>query len=280
MTPFELYIQDPESANAPLPPALQSIYSGGWHIPERSSRPYTYSNLVLSRDGRVSFNLPTAFGGGEISDFNAHDTWLMGLLRARADAIMIGDGTLKLERKHIFTHQFISPEYHPPMSEWRASLGMPPKALQVVVSLSGEDLEGCAAFGSEQQAVIAITTQGYAKASEWVRNCDNVQLLELGRDGVDLRRLAEILYTDFAVKTLLCEGGPGTLGQMHKAGLIDDEFLTFSPVMVGQNTAEGLRPGLIEGVAFTPETAPRSRLLSLRRAGNHLFLRSRYENTL
>ena len=36
------------------------------------------------------------------------------------------------------------------------------------------------------------------------------------------------------------------------------------------------RPGLIEGVGFLPSNAPRSRLLQVRRAGDYLFLHSRY----
>ena len=32
---------------------------------------------------------------------------------------------------------------------------------------------------------------------------------------------------------LLCEGGPGLLGQLHRADLIDELFVTTSPTMVG-----------------------------------------------
>ena len=37
------------------------------------------------------------------------------------------------------------------------------------------------------------------------------------------------------------------------------------------------RPGLVEGVAFGPDAPPRLRLLSLRRHGDYLFQRARYE---
>jgi riboflavin biosynthesis pyrimidine reductase len=63
---------------------------------------------------------------------------------------------------------------------------------------------------------------------------------------------------------------------MLGAKLIDEEFLTLSPIVIGQDSARS-RPGLIEGVPFTPENAPRSIPISLKRAGDYLFLRSKYE---
>jgi riboflavin biosynthesis pyrimidine reductase len=60
-----------------------------------------------------------------------------------------------------------------------------------------------------------------------------------------------------------------------QAGLVDEEFLILSPLMVGEALGTP-RPSLVEGSAFAPGRAPRSTLVSLRRAGNHLFLRSRW----
>jgi len=83
------------------------------------------------------------------------------------------------------------------------------------------------------------------------------------------------LRHDYGVRTLLCEGGPRVYGSLLGAGLVDDEFLTLSPGVIGSEPGKR-RPGLVEGRAFTPQNAPRSALVSLRRAGDHLFLRSRY----
>jgi hypothetical protein len=64
---------------------------------------------------------------------------------------------------------------------------------------------------------------------------------------------------------------------MLAAGQIDEEFLTLSPVMIGNRPPGPARPrpSLVEGVAFAPGAAPIMRPVSLRRAGDHLFLRSR-----
>ena len=95
LEPFTLLF-DETRPQPSLPEAICAFYAGDWHIPDPKERPYIYSNFVISRDGRVSFNEPGHLGGGEVSGFNPHDRWLMALLRARADAIIMGDNTLRL----------------------------------------------------------------------------------------------------------------------------------------------------------------------------------------
>ena len=94
-----------------------------------------------------------------------------------------------------------------------------------------------------------------------------------------MNRFVSILHNDFGVDTLLCEGGPRVYGGFVEAGLVDDEFLTLCPTVIGNlvlGDSVKPRPGLIEGTAFMPNTHPKSVPTSLRRAGDHLFLRSRY----
>jgi riboflavin biosynthesis pyrimidine reductase len=105
----------------------------------------------------------------------------------------------------------------------------------------------------------------------------NVEVRAFGQESVELAALTRYLRTSRQVEALLCEGGPHVYGEMLAAGQIDDAFLTLSPILVGNRPrGEGKpRPGLVEGVAFSPEHPPAERLLSLRRQGDYLFLRSR-----
>jgi riboflavin biosynthesis pyrimidine reductase len=103
----------------------------------------------------------------------------------------------------------------------------------------------------------------------------NVAILELGESDVDLGALHESLEKDFGVMTVLCEGGPKFYAAVIQARQIEEEFLTISPVVVGASSAE-YRPGLIDGLALEPGNKIGVNLQSLRRAGNMLFLRSRY----
>ena len=75
-------------------------------------------------------------------------------------------------------------------------------------------------------------------------------------------------------RLILCEGGPRTLGALVAAGLVDELFLTTSPLLAGR-TGNGSRPALVEGIELLPATTVGCELLTLRRAGSHLFSRYR-----
>src|SRR5271166_2904170 len=65
--------------------------------PPPADRPWIYSNFVQSLDGITSL-LGKHSSGGEISQ-SADDRWLMDLLRAHADAILLGMNTLREEQR-------------------------------------------------------------------------------------------------------------------------------------------------------------------------------------
>ena len=84
----------------PLPPTLRSLY-GELAFPSPAGRLYVISNFVSTLDGVVSLGIPGKSGGGEISGFNQHDRALMGLLRAAAEAVVVGAGTLQAVPRHL-----------------------------------------------------------------------------------------------------------------------------------------------------------------------------------
>jgi riboflavin biosynthesis pyrimidine reductase len=259
-----------------LPEAFRLAYSGDWRFDSPTDRPYIYSNFVQSRDGRISFSIPGQAGGGEVSDFNLHDKWIMGLLRARADAVIVGDMTLKIEPDHIWTSEYICPT-ETSFAALRSSFYLAPNPLQTFLSLEGEFDPNSPVFArADLHVVIFTTARGRDRAKNLEGVAARVDLPDVGTDRVDLHRLVQVLHHDYKVKTLLCEGGPRVYGSFVAAQLMDEEFLTLSPVVIGQNS-ERTRPGLIEGVAFMPENAPRSIPISIKRAGDHLFLRSKLE---
>jgi 5-amino-6-(5-phosphoribosylamino)uracil reductase len=260
-----------------LPLPFRQIYGGDWHPLTHPSRPYTFINFVASRDGRISFAEPGHLGGGEVGGFSKADAWLMGLLRAGADAVLVGDGTLRLEPNHIWTSPFIFPSEAEGFAALRQYLELKPLPLHVFLSLRG-DLEAPAAvFQQANLHILVATTQwGKEKAETLLKEAKaRVEVLKLGEESVDLHALMHLLLNRYQVKSLLCEGGPRVYGSLLKAGLVDEEFLTLSPLMIGSEAGK-VRPSLVEGVAFQPGQAPQSKLVSLRREGEHLFLRSRW----
>jgi riboflavin biosynthesis pyrimidine reductase len=71
---------------------------------------------------------------------------------------------------------------------------------------------------------------------------------------------------------VLSEAGPHLFGSLVEGGLVDELFLTVSPLLAGRDEAQR-DLGLVEGSAFLPGTPQLGRLLSVRRDESHLFLR-------
>jgi len=273
-SPFTLLFTEDHDEPPSLPEAFRQVYGGDWHIPPTAGRPYTYTNFATARDGRVSYNEPGISSGGDVTNFNPHDRWLMGLLRARADAIMSGDGTLKIEPEHFWTAEFICPGDAAAFTTLRQAEGRSYPPLFVIVSYACDFDETAFCFQqTDLQIILATTAHGYARGQA-IHSKAKIDVHQLGEDAVDLPRLSQLLYAEYHVRTLLCEGGPRLLGGMLAAGLVDEEFVTFCPTFVGE-TKEKFRPSYVEGTAFLPQTTPYSRPHSLRRAGDFLFLQTR-----
>src|SRR5580700_270939 len=79
-----------------LPEGLSGRYDGDLSFPPApQERPYCVANFVSTLDGVVSFNIPGQSEGADISKSNSEDRFVMGLLRASADAVLVGSGTLQ-----------------------------------------------------------------------------------------------------------------------------------------------------------------------------------------
>lgn len=277
--PFTVLCDDDETNGPSLPAAARALY-GDWRLRTPRERPYVYANFVVSHDGRASFGLPGASGGGEVSRYNRHDKWLMGLLRARADAVLVGDNTLRTEPDHCWTAEYIFPPDAAAFAALRQAEGRAESPLHVFVSRDGNMPDSAVFRRPNIDVMIASTAAGVARARECLGRYPQVGYLTLGQDSVDLAALLRLLWRDHGVRTLLCEGGPTLYGAMVEARQVDDEFLTLSPILIGNTPGGSVRPSLVEGVAFAPSAPPTTHLLSVRRVGSHLFLRSRYGEAL
>src|SRR5262245_33261293 len=104
MDPIVTLYEREQEPRETLPAALAALYDGGLVIREGTAEhPYVIANFVETIDGVVSFGLPGQEGGGAISGENEADHAAMGLLRAVADAVIFGAGSLRVEIGHIHT---------------------------------------------------------------------------------------------------------------------------------------------------------------------------------
>jgi riboflavin biosynthesis pyrimidine reductase len=278
-SPYSLLFDD-DAGNGPgLPASFRTIYGGDWRMPPApAERPYSFTNFVASHDGRISFNMPGNEGGGDISRHAIHDTWLMGLIRARADAILVGATTLRISPQHRWTPGGVFKEDGEAFAALRKAENRPIYPVLVLASLSGDvPAESRAISLLEQQVVIATTSAGAERAQKQLGERANVAYhISPGKE-LDLPQLFRELRTTYNAQTLLSEAGPRIYSLLLRDQLIDEAFLTISPIIVGNPLAPTEpRPGLVEGVAFTPDKPPQLKIVSLRRYGDYLFERVQF----
>src|ERR1022692_3348785 len=118
-----------------LPEALRIAYGSDLRFPPPGpQRPYVIGNFVSTVDGVVSYEIAGKSGGGDISGFDESDRFIMGLLRASADAVMVGSGTLhQTAPEHLFVADSIYPAARDLYAQYRSkALKKTAPPLQVV----------------------------------------------------------------------------------------------------------------------------------------------------
>lgn len=255
-----------------LPQPLEARYGGPLSVPLRQDRPTLIANFVSTMDGVVSYNTPQAAGGGEISGFFEPDRFVMGLLRALADAVLVGAGTLRAAPTERWTADFVHPDSAALFASLRRRLGLRRHPLTVVVSGSGR-LDFTHPGLSDPTIDVAIVTTDTGAAALARRVPSHVDVRSVG-DRVEPRDVLDTLRLHGA-DLVLCEGGPQLFGQLVAADLVDELFLTIAPQLAGRSDRTP-RLNLVEDVAFDTGTARWARLVDLRQAGDHLFTRYRF----
>jgi 5-amino-6-(5-phosphoribosylamino)uracil reductase len=255
-----------------------------------SHRPWIFANFVQSIDGITSFKGRHATGG-DISR-SPEDAWLMQLLRAHAGALIMGLGTLLEETRALpqinAGRGSLYRVEDTTLRELRHKLGLGREKIVFVTAAAWIDPALFRVFdGDEVDAFILTGTLG---AERLAGKRVNVLVAADSTGGVDLEKGVRLIRSQLGVQHLLCEGGPTLYGNMSRAGLIDEKFLTISPVEIGlmipaeQEPAQAelshpprQRPTTFTTIGFTAENAPWWQWMSCRRVEDHEF--NRYRRT-
>ena len=254
-----------------------------------SDRPWVYSNFVQSLDG-ITTLLGEHGSGGEISQ-SREDRWLMDLLRAHADGILMGMNTLLEEQRSRGPQSrgIVFQVADPKLRELRRKLGKGRERNIFVTRAMDLDLSRLRVFdGDVVDAAILTSPAGAARLRAQDAHT-HVTIIAAGEgESFSLPLAIRMLREDVGVQHLLCEGGPTLYGNLARADLIDEKFMTVSPVEVGQlvppeqerlasekSTPILLRPTCFAGPGFTRENLTHWTWLSCRKAGDHQFNRYR-----
>jgi len=228
--PLELLYERAGLLAFTLAAPLAGLYAGTLGLPEQC----VYANFVETIDGVVA--LPGVPRSNRlIADESEADLFVLGLLRACADAVVIGAGTLRASPANRWTAEAAFPSLAGEFAELRRSLGMRERPDVVVLTRTG-------AVASPEAIADRLLVR-----TELVAAVEELRERGCGR--------------------ILCEGGPTRLGALLSVDLVDELFLTVSPLLAGSGLS------LVEGAELLPHRRRAASLAGVRRDGDHLFLR-------
>lgn len=231
---------------------------------KRPDRPYVLLNMICTADGRATIEGRS----GPIG--NRADRELFHGLRTLVDGVLIGAQTLRMERYNRIVAD--------PVERTRRSargLGEEPLACVVSASLA---LDPSIPLLADSGARVAVLTPAEGEIHGAAARVSYVRASDEGR--LDLRAALGTLRERFAVRTLLCEGGPHLAGHLLASGLLDELFLTIAPKLAAGDVESGAEGGqaqpalsILSGPALDPPVG--LELCSLLESESYLFARYR-----
>src|ERR687893_2346530 len=242
------------------PPPVQLLYptqsptspeelASGLRLGERArpDRPYLVLNMVSSLDGKATIDWRTKGLSTEL------DRRLFHHLRTQADAVMVGAGTVRIER---YGRMAKTDE----LRDKREREGLARDPLAVVVS-ARLDLPADLPLLNEPEQRVVIATGSDASLP------DLGEQIAYERTGEDLPLLMARLRAEHGVRSIVCEGGPTLNSHLLAAGLVDELWLTLNPKLAGGAAAFTIVAGreLVDPVDLEP--------ISVAEGGGDLFTR-------
>ena len=180
-------------------------------------RPFLRCNMISSLDGAITVEGRSGALGG------VADRRVFRALRALADVVLVGAGTVRVER------------YGPARLDdderaLRVGRGQAPVPPIAVVTRSGE-LDWSSPFFTDAEARPIVFTTADTELDVRRRAGAVAELVTAGEDRVDPRLAVEHLH-QAGHRCVLLEGGPGLNAEVAQAGLLDELCLTLSPRLV------------------------------------------------
>jgi riboflavin biosynthesis pyrimidine reductase len=278
LPPMDILYDSVRGIDVPMPKMLDEFY-GRLAFPVQPGSPYVVGNFVSTLDGVAALATNGRPTGEVVSGNSGHDSCLMGILRAAADAIIVGAGTLAASPTHLWTPEHIYPAYAEPYKKMRDGLGKQEPVLNVIVTDRGTIDPSLPIFQSGSVQVLVVTSRtGFSRLSTmdlpaWVRVMagDNASSL------TSRQILEAVLSIRPSASIILVEGGPHLIGYFMAERALNELFLTLAPQIAGRSDEED-RMGIVAGKIFAPDHPVWASLVSVRRAESHLFLRYAFQS--
>ena len=186
----------------------------------QGDRPLVLVNMVATADGRITIDGRAGPIGG------AGDHSMFHGLRTVVDAVLVGIGTLRVERYG----RLVRLEER---RARRAALGLAPDPVAVVISRTGTLPWDAPMFEAPEQRVLVVVPPHAPPFPEDL--AARVERVELAAPtpAAALR----VLRSGFGIRSVLCEGGPTLNRGLLADGVVDELYLTVAPLLGGGDDA-------------------------------------------
>jgi 5-amino-6-(5-phosphoribosylamino)uracil reductase len=212
------------------------------------ARPHTIVSCAVSVDGYLDDATPNRLILSGPEDLDEVDA-----LRASADAILVGAGTIRKDNPRLLVRD-------PARVAARKAAGRSPHPFRVTLTSSGDLNPNANFFIGPGTPLVYCPASATAKAMENLGNTAKVIEVE---PELTLAAVLTDLYQERGVMTLLVEGGARILRDLLAADLADELRLAIAPFFVADPAAPRFAlPASYPHTAANPMT-----LLSVRRVG-------------
>jgi riboflavin biosynthesis pyrimidine reductase len=200
--------------------------------------------MVASANGVVAWRRRDAgddpvlaiLGGDRTHPARIADKRLMRYLRCFGD-VAVGAETVRTQPELVLSPQQPSDEPFPELFAFRERAGLPRQPRNLVYSLYGRLPLGHRIFTTPAIEPLVVTTvAGLAELERRARPAPPPPtLVEDLLDPDGLRRAHGRLFTEHGVRYLDCEGGQQILEALRRAQLLDEVFLTVTPIVIDES---------------------------------------------
>ncbi|HII79634.1 MAG TPA: 2,5-diamino-6-(ribosylamino)-4(3H)-pyrimidinone 5'-phosphate reductase [Methanosarcina sp.] len=218
-------------------------------------KPFIFINSAMSADGKLSTKERKQVKISGKLDFERVDE-----LRANADAIMVGIGTVLADDPSLTVK---SPE----RKAARKAAGKSENPVRIVVDSAARIPHDADIFKKgEGRRIIAVSNSAPAEKIKSLE--EKALVIKTGAHKVDLTELAKKLK-EMGINTLMVEGGATLNWGMLSAGLVDEVYTFVGNLIIGGKTA----PTFADGEGFTEAELLGLELLSAEKIEDGILLK-------
>lgn len=218
-------------------------------------RPFIFINSAMSADGKLSTKEKKQVRISGKLDFERVDE-----LRAHADAIMVGIGTVLSDDPSLTVK---SPERR----EARKAAGKCENPVRIIVDSSARTpLDADIFKKGEGLRIIAVSTSAPAEKIEKLN--EKALVIKAGTEKVDLPELVRKLK-EMEINTIMVEGGATLNWGMLSSGLVDEVYTFVGNLIIGGATA----PTFTDGKGFSEAEILKLELISAEKIEDGILLR-------